>query len=255
MKLRVLIADDELLSRERLRQLLQSEPGIEIVAECASGKEALAAIRKELPDLVFLDVRMPDLDGLGVIKALSGTPSPAIIFVTGYDQFALQAFEVRAVDYLLKPFTRDRFQTALGRARKRLQRDSGTQNVSLLSDLLASLKARHSPLERITIKSGDRIKLVMVAEIDWICAADNYVELHVGKTSHLLRITITALADQLPQKQFLRIRRSVLVNLERIKEIRSKSHGDSLVILHDGTPLAVSRTYRHNLARLVGNLP
>ncbi len=246
MKLRVLIADDESLSRERLRQFLRAEPRIEIVAECASGKETVNAIRENSPDLVFLDVKMPELDGFGVLEALSGTRLPAIIFVTAHDQFAVRAFEEHAVDYLLKPFDQQRFQTALQRARKRLQ------NTSSLSDLLTRFAARRKPLERVTVRSGDRIKLVNVAEIDWISAADNYVEMHVGKTVHLLRMTITALAQQLPQNQFVRISRSALVNSECIKEIRCKAHGDYVVHLHNGARLTGTRTYRRNLAGLLG---
>ena len=254
MKLRVLIADDEPLSRERLRELLRAEPGTEVVAECLNGMEAVNAIRQKSPDLVFLDVKMPELDGFGVLEALNGARLPAIIFVTAYDRYALRAFEAHAVDYLLKPFERERFQIALRRACQRLQAGPGLQSSSSLTDLLASLGAPLKPLERMTIKSGDRIKLVKVAEIDWVSAADNYVELYVGKTSHLVRITITALAVQLPQDQFVRISRSVLVNVDRIKEIRPKAHGDYLIFLCNGTRLPGSRNYRRNLAGLLGRL-
>jgi two-component system LytT family response regulator len=253
MKLRVLIADDELLSRERLRQFLRAEPGTELVAECSNGIEAVNAIQHNSPDLVFLDIKMPELDGFKVIEALNGTLLPAVIFVTAYDQFALQAFAIHAVDYLLKPFDRDRFRMALERARQRLQTGSGVHRASSLSDLLTSFKATLTPLERVTMKSTDgRIKFVRIAEVDWISAAHNYVELYVGKTSHLLRITITALASQLPPSRFVRISRSVLVNPDRIKEISPKSHGDYSIILHNGTCLPGSRNYRNGLAALLG---
>ncbi|HKX62536.1 MAG TPA: LytTR family DNA-binding domain-containing protein [Verrucomicrobiae bacterium] len=255
MKLRVVIADDEPLGRERLRLFLQTEPHAEIVAECRNGIEAVEAIRKTSPDLVFLDVKMPELDGFGVLEALADIPLPAIVFVTAYDQFAVRAFEANAVDYLLKPFDRERFEMAFRRAHQRLQhrpkKPTQTKN-HLLSDVLASLQANPTRLERLTVKSGKRITIVKTADIDWLRAADNYTELHVGNATHLLRLTIGALAAQLPT-QFVRISRSILVNLTRIAEIRSKSHGDCLVILEDGTQLTASRSHRPNLLRLLNN--
>jgi two-component system, LytTR family, response regulator len=201
---------------------------------------------------VFLDVRLPELDGFGVIEGLSGAHLPVIIFITAHDRFALRAFEVHAADYLLKPFDRERFQTALQRARQRLQGNPIARNHQSISEVLAAFETRAKPLERLTIKSQGRISFVATAEIDWICAADNYVELHVGKATHLLRTSINALADQLPKNQFVRISRSKLVNSDRIKEMRSKPHGDYLLLLHDGTHLSGSRTYRQNLAPLLG---
>lgn len=251
MKLRVLIADDEPLSRERLRQFLREDPRAEVVAECASGTEVVGAIREKSPDLVFLDVRMPELDGFGVIAALKGTPLPAIIFVTGYDQFALRAFEVRAVDYLLKPFDRERFQGALQRALEWMRLASDTQRSLRLAGVLETMAARPKSVARLTIKSGGRISFVNPDEIDWIRAADNYTELHVGQAAHLLRMTITSLIDQLPQDRFVRISRSLLVNLDRVKEIRPRSHGDYIVMLQDGVRLSGSRNYRRTLVELL----
>jgi two-component system LytT family response regulator len=255
MKLRVLIAEDEPLSRERLRQLLEAETMTEIVAECATGQEALKAIQQTLPDIVFLDVKMPDLDGFGVIERLSEAHRPVIVFVTAYDRFALRAFEVNAADYLLKPFDRERFRTALLRASERLQRKSDARKTRPLSETLATLETRLNPLDRLMVKSQGRISIVKTVRIDWICAADNYVELHVEDTIHLLRTTITALANQLPENRFARISRSLLVNLDRVMEIHPKSHGDFVVLLHNGTSLTGSRSYRHNLAPLLGNSP
>ena len=253
MKLRVVIADDEPLGRERLRLFLQAEPDSEIVAECRNGKEAVEAIRKTSPDLVFLDVKMPELDGFGVLEALVDVPLPAIVFVTAFDQFAVRAFEANAVDYLLKPFDRDRFETAFQRVRRRLQHLSKQQSRNhLLSEVLASLQSQTARLERLTVKSGKRISIVKTTDIDWLRAADNYTELHVGSVTHLLRMTIGALAAQLPT-QFVRISRSVLVNLTRIAEIRPKSHGDCLVILEDGTQLVASRSHRQDLMKLLNN--
>lgn len=250
--MRVLIADDEPLARERIRQLLSSESTIEIVAECENGTEAVTAIRRSCPDLVFLDVKMPELDGLGVVEELSGSCRPAIIFVTAYDQFALQAFEANAVDYLIKPFDRERFISALQRARERLQGNPWVQSSQRLAELLTALQMRRSGTNRITVRSHGRIHLVNTGEIDWIRTADNYLELHVGSRSHLIRMTMNTIAERLPQDRFLRISRSVLVNVTRIKEVRPKTHGDCSILLADGTRLSASRAYRRNLVRLLG---
>jgi len=254
MRLRVLIADDEPLSRQRVRRFLRGEPGIEIVAECADGKATVAAICKTSPDLLFLDVLMPEMDGFGVIEALNGHRPPAIVFVTAHDRFAVRAFETHGVDYLLKPFDRQRFQIALQRARERVQRDLAPNDKSSLVKLLTSVAAHSPPLERLTVRSRDRICFVKVAEIDWISAADNYVELHVGPKAHLLRMTLAALGNQLPPNRFVRASRSLLVNCERIIELRSKAHGDFLILLRDGRHLLGTRNYRHNFAPLLGTL-
>ena len=247
MSLRVLIADDEQLSRERLKRFLRTEPGTELVAECASGAEALSAIREKAPDLAFLDVRMPELDGFDVIKSLDGVRLPAIVFVTAYDQFALRAFEIDAVDYLLKPFDRHRFQTAVRRARQRLR--AATQpGTASLGELTPELAVTH---DRIAVKSSGRILLIRTSEIDWISAADNYVELHVGNKVHLLRMTISAVTQRLGAERFSRISRSLLVNVNAIKEIHSKSHGDYFVVLNNGVSLPGSRNYRGPLRKLL----
>lgn len=253
MKLRVVIADDEPLGRQRLRQLLRDEPKVEVVAECENGVEALGAIREKSPDLVFLDIKMPEMDGFGVLKALDGNKQPAVIFVTAYDHFAVKAFEMHAVDYLVKPFGRERFQTALNRARHRLRADAVAEGGNSLSNLVGKLNSQLNPLEQVSIKTGDRIRLLKVAEIDWICSADNYAELHTGNGAHLMRVTISTLAEQLPQNRFARISRSHIVNMDRIKEIRPKSHGDYVVLLRNGTELQGTRNYRKNLAALLGN--
>jgi two-component system LytT family response regulator len=221
---------------------------VEIVAECANGSEAVAAIRQEAPDLAFLDVRMPEMDAFGVLEALKDARSPAIILVTAHDQFALRAFDIDAVDYLLKPFDRERFQAALRRARRRLRLDSAKSQ-----EPTAHIAASSKPLERITVKSAGRISIIKIAEVDWISAADNYVELHVGGKTHLLRTTISALANRLPKNRFSRISRSVLVNIDKVKEIRSKTHGDYFVVLHNEATLAGSRNFRHGLDGLLGS--
>lgn len=255
MNLRALIADDEALSRARLRELIEREADIQLVAECANGKEAVDAIRANSPDLVFLDIKMPELDGFGVINAVRAGSMPAVIFVTAHDEFAVRAFEVHAVDYLLKPFDRERFQTALRRARTWLQRDGSARDDQLLSGVLATLQIGRKYLGRIPVKSQGRIAVINTDEIDWICAASNYVELHVGKQCHLLRSAIKTLAEQLPDDQFIQISRSHMVNLERIKEVRSKPHGDFEVLLRDNTTVPGSRSHRDKLRRLLGEDP
>ena len=251
-KLRVLIVDDEPLARERLAQLLREEPAIELVGECADGREALAAIQSHTPDLVFLDVQMPELDGFGVVAGLPRDRLPAIIFVTAYDQFAVRAFEVNAMDYLLKPFDRERFQIALRRAVDQLQRRQPDEITEKLAKLMADLKPESTPAERLAIKAQGRVILVRVEDIDWVEAADNYVHIHAGGESHLHRETMAALERRLPAKQFLRISRSTIVNVERIKELQPMFHGDYVVILRNGTRLSLSRSHRDRLTQLLG---
>ena len=250
MKIKTLIVDDEPLARERMRKLLQSETDIELVGECANGRDAVTVIQRESPDLVFLDVQMPELDGFGVLAEISGRAMPVVVFVTAHDKFALKAFEVHAVDYLLKPFDKERFQAALKKARTHLKRSESSGLNERLSELLAGLQtgARHP--DRIAVRESGRVLFVRATEIDWVEAADNYVSLHVGSESHLLRETMTALEGRLDPKQFLRISRSTMVNVERIKELQPMFHGDYLVILRDGTKLNLSRGYRDKLQQL-----
>ncbi len=246
MRLRVLIADDEALSRERLRQFLLAEPRTEIVAECKTGLEAVEKIRQTSPELVFLDVRMPEMDGFSVLEELKGERQPVIVFVTAHHQFAARAFDVHAVDYLLKPFDRARFQTAFQRALERL--DAATSKPSKTFPEAENKITSHG---RLVVKSQGRISLINVTDIDWIRAADNYVELHLAKVTHLLRASLKDLEVQLPKQSFVRISRSHLVNLERVKEIRSKSHGDALVVLQDGEVLPASRIFLREVRRLI----
>jgi two-component system, LytTR family, response regulator len=253
VKIRALVVDDEPLARERLTSLLASENDIEVVGQCANGAEALGAIQEKTPDLVFLDVQMPELDGFGVLAALEGERRPAVIFVTAHDRFALKAFEVHAIDYLLKPFDRERFQKALDRAREQVKRQQGGQIDERLSALLTGL-AQERQLDRIPVKSSGRVVLVKVSEIDWIEAADNYVNLHTGKEAHLHRETMTALEAKLPASKFLRISRSTMVNVDRIKELQPMFHGDYTIILQNGTKLTLSRGYREALNQLLGKM-
>jgi two-component system LytT family response regulator len=255
MKIRTLIVDDEPLARERLRKLLQSEADLEMVGECANGREALATAQEVRPDLIFLDVQMPELDGFGVVAGLTLDPMPVIVFVTAYDRFALKAFEVHALDYLLKPFDRERFQKTLERARQAVEQrhtgDLSRRLSSLISDLKPE-KADPKPLDRLAIKTEGRVLFFKIDDIDWIEAADNYVSVHIGAEQHLHRETMASLEAKLPPTRFLRISRSTIVNLERIKEMQPMFHGDYVVILKNGTRLSLSRNYRDKLNHLLG---
>ena len=249
MTFKVVIADDERLARERLREFLEAEPGVDIVAECETGSETVLAIQKERPDLVLLDVRMPEMDAFEVIRALGNDHLPAIIFVTGHDQFALRAFEANAADYLLKPFDRDRFRKALHRGRERAKRHAQSHSVSEVMKLFAELKKPSKIARRFAIRLGGRIFVVKPEEIDWIQGAGNYSELHVGTVVHLLRGTLAELEQQLSPTKFIRISRSLIVNVDRIQEIRAKSHGDYGVVLRDGKTLSATRNHRESLLR------
>jgi two-component system, LytTR family, response regulator len=253
MKIRALIVDDEPLARDRVRALAADQPDLEVVGESTDGQEALEAIESLRPDLVFLDIQMPGMDGLEMVGHLDRGAMPAIIFVTAYDQFAVQAFELHALDYLLKPFDDERFAAAVGRARAWLGRATPTEDLKgRIEALLADLRPVGRVPCRLAIKSGGRVLLLRMEDIDWVEAADNYVNLHVGAESHLLRETMNALEKRLPPDRFLRISRSALVNLDRIKELQPLFHGEYAVILRDGTRVTLSRGYRDKLTRLLG---
>lgn len=252
MNLRTLIVDDEALARERLRGFLAGESDIEIIGECGDGAEAIEVLEREQPDLLFLDVQMPELDGFGVLEAARPARPPVVIFTTAFSQHALKAFEVHALDYLLKPFDRDRLRLALDRARERhRQQQSGALNEKLTA-LLAEMRPAPTVVDRLVVKTSGKVVLVKAADIDWIEAADNYVSLHVGNETHLLRETMNALESRLNPKLFLRISRSTIVNLERIKELQPMFHGDYTVILRNGTRLSLSRSHRDRLQHLLG---
>jgi two-component system, LytTR family, response regulator len=251
--MRVLIVDDEPLARQRLRALLEGEPDFEIADECADGRQAVEAIRTHKPDLIFLDVRMPELDGFGVLEAVAEEPRPAVIFVTAYDRFALQAFEVNALDYLLKPFDGERFRKALQRARAQLGRAQTEEVSEQLRTLLEDAKGGRKYLDRVVIKSASRVFFLRVEEIDWVEAAGNYLKLHAGAEAHLLRETMGSLEARLDPEKFLRIHRSTIVNIERIQELQPWFHGDYVVLLRDGTRLTLSRSYRQKFQDLFGN--
>lgn len=250
-RIRTIIADDEPLARRGIRAQLKNEKDFEIISECRNGHEAVKTIETESPDLVFLDVQMPELDGFGVVDAIGPARMPAVIFVTAYDRYALRAFEVHALDYLLKPFDDDRFAGALQRARRHIERKDIDDLGRRLQGLLDDLQPRNKYVDRLVIKSAGRIFFLSVAEVDWIEAADNYVRLHAGSESHLLRETMNNLEKKLDPNQFLRIHRSRIVNIQRVKELRPLFRGEYDILLKDGTRLETGRGYRDRIQKLM----
>lgn len=251
-RIRALIVDDEPLARAMIRRMLSDHADVEIAGECENGSQAIVAIRQSAPDLVFLDVQMPGADGFAVIEALAAEQLPIIIFVTAYDQYAVRAFQVRALDYLLKPFDRERFEQALERARAHIRSERRDDLNARLLDLLADARARAGYLERLIIKAEGRIFFLKTEEIEWIEAEGNYVCLHVKQQKHLFREAISNLEKQLDPRQFQRIQRSAIVNLDFIRELHPWSRGDYKVILRDGTELKLSHRYKSNLDRHLG---
>jgi two-component system LytT family response regulator len=235
-KIRALIVDDEPLARSNLRTLLKRDPDVEIVSECGSGMEALAEIREKKPDLVFLDVQMPECDGFDVLEQLGASTPPALVFVTAYDQYALRAFESGALDYLLKPFDDARFVRTLVRAKQRI----------------GSASAAPQIIERLAIKNAGQVLFLKLSEIEWIEAADYYVCLHVGTRSHLLRRSMAEVNEELQGTSFCRIHRSAIVNLERVRQLATSEDGGSEVVLTSGTRLPLSRRYRKDLQARMG---
>lgn len=246
--MRVLIVDDETHARHGLQALLASERDVEVVGKSANGEQAVEMIRRLKPDLVFLDIEMPDISGLDVIQQIGPDDMPRVIFVTAYDEYAVSAFEASAVDYLLKPFTDERFQDALTRARDLLGSEEDRLLGNRLRKLLEAEIEAPATLERFTVKSGDKLRLFCVDDIDWIEADEYYVKLHIGGEAHLIRQTMNAMQDQLPHDRFARIHRSTIVNLDRIAVIEPLFHGDHEVVLDDGTRLRMSRRRREALA-------
>ncbi|HEU4880490.1 MAG TPA: LytTR family DNA-binding domain-containing protein [Gemmatimonadaceae bacterium] len=241
--LRVVIVDDEHIARQRVRRLLDREGGCVIVAECATGVEAIAAVEKYNPDLLLLDVQMPELDGFGVVAQLSPENTPLVIFVTAHDTHALRAFDVHAVDYVLKPIKADRLRVALDRARLQQGRSEAVERHEQLRELLSSL----ANVERILVKADGRMFFIRMAEIDWVEAYGNYVRVHVGSTAHLLRETMSSMERMLPQDRFARIHRSTIVNLDRVVEMKQWMSGDYNVLLTTGVRVKLSRSYRESL--------
>ena len=248
-RIRTLIVDDEPLARAMLRSFLADDAGIEVIGECGDGYTAIEMIESAAPDLVFLDIQMPDLDGFGVLRALAPAAIPNIAFVTAYDQFALQAFDVHAIDYLLKPFDRERFQRTLERAKQQISLQKRKDVNEELLRMLNEQSARSQPLKRILVKSGDKSFFVRPEEISWIEAQGNYVALHVGAQSFLLRQTVNTLEKQLDPARFQRIERFTIVNLDAIREMHPAGRGEYEIVLKEGVTLKLSHTYRESFLR------
>jgi two-component system LytT family response regulator len=249
-KIRAVVVDDEMPARTRLLELLEKQSDVKVVAAVRSGQEAVPLIRSEAPDLVFLDIQMPGMDGLTVLRQVTPQYMPLTIFVTAYDKYAIQAFEAHALDYLLKPFSDERFESALQHAREQMR----TQAAGELSLRLARLLEKPDGpaeglgyLERIAIKFTGRVIFLEVRDIDWIEAAGVYVYLHVGSKAHLYRATVGQLQERLNPKNFIRVHRSTIINTDRILELKPRTHGDYGIILKDRTELTLSRGYRPQL--------
>lgn len=249
----VLIVDDEPRARGLIRKMLRSASEFEVVGECSNGYEAIAAVKNLKPDLMLLDVQMPEVDGFAVLEGLRGEPLPQVVFITAHDRYALRAFEANALDYLLKPFDEDRLVAMLQRARDRLaQVAESEQNRTILS-LLDNLKASRSYLERFVVRIRGRMLLLPVDEVDWIESEDKYVRLHVKSASYLIRDTLTRLQGALDPKQFLRVHRSTIVRLGFVQEIYSDFHGDHRIVLRNGRELPLGRNYRDHFFNSIEN--
>ena len=252
MSIKAIIVDDVALAREHIRRSLRDDD-IEIIAECENGRAAIGAIREMSPDLVFLDVQMPEVDGFDVIKAIGVEEMPSIVFVTAYDEFALNAFEVNAIDYLLKPFDHERLAKAVERAKRLINANGSSDFETKLRKLLAETREEPRYLKRIPVKSSRGTSLVLTEEIDWIGSEGHYLELYVGRERHLIREKLGDLEQKLDPQNFARIHRSTIVNLNRVKSLHALFNGDQLVILENGRELNLSRTYSEEvIKRLVG---
>jgi two-component system LytT family response regulator len=257
MRIRAVIADDEELARRGLRALSRRCEDLDLICECRNGREAVDAIRQHRPDLVFLDVQMPGMTGFDVISAIADTHRPHVVFVTAYDTFALRAFEVHALDYLLKPVNEERFDAALARVRAAISHVADNAIIQRVRQVAADLQVATSPTmasgtDRLPIKANGKIIVIRFADIDWIEADRDYVSVHVGAKTWLLRETVSALELRLALSGFVRIHRSALVNAERVKELRPQEKGEYTVVLNDGTELKLTRNYRAAVERLVG---
>jgi two-component system LytT family response regulator len=251
-QIRVLLVDDEPLARDMIREMLSDDPLVGIVCECVNGQEAVLAINAHSPDILFLDVQMPEIGGFEVLEALKTKRLPHVIFVTAYDQYAVRAFEVHALDYLLKPFDRERFDASWQRARAQVLREKNGNLDQHILALLRELKAGSNYLKRLVVKTNGRVFFLDMDEIDWLEAEGNYVNVHMGTKTHLIRETIGGLEAQLDPKKFLRIHGSAIVRVDCIKELHPWFHGEYRVILHNGIQLTLSRTHRENLQEALG---
>ena len=249
VRINTVIADDEPLARKKLRILLAAENGVRIVAECSDGKQTIAAVKKHKPDMLLLDIQMPEADGFQVLSSIPSDEMPIVIFTTAYDQYAVRAFDQHALDYLLKPFDQERIHRALERTRTELLKTGNGELTSRILDWLASSRAEVD--RRLVIKAGGRVVFLNSDEIDWIEAAANYVRVHAGKDNYLLREGIGSIAQRLDPGQFLRVHRSTIVNVSRIRELQPCNSAEYIVVLKDGKELSCSRGYRAELQHLI----
>ena len=251
MTIRTVIVDDEPWARSRISALLATEPDFSIASECANVEQAVESISTEAPDLVFLDVQLRDRTGFDVIDAIGADAMPLVVFVTAYDTYTLQAFDVHALDYLLKPFDETRLQVSLNRARKRLQSPASDQ--AALRSLLATMRSERRYLERLAVTQRDGLIFVRTADVDWLEASGNYVTIHVGRDRYLVRETLNAMESRLDPRQFMRLHRSTIVNIDRLRQLSPWVRGEQAAVLADGTQLTVGRAYRGRLAALINN--
>lgn len=249
--IRALIVDDEPLPRERIRTLLAEHRDIAVIGECRDGQEAANTILAERPDLVFLDIQMPELDGFEVIQAISDEDLPAIVFVTAFDEYAIRAFEVNAIDYLLKPINAARFEKAVRRAIDRLANSNGRKPDRQLLDFVERLRAERQYTARFVVRSGSKLSFVRASEVDWIDVADNYVRLHAASREHLVRDTLKSVESQLDPEIFVRVHRSLIINLDRLASVEPAFHGEYIVTMKDGAKLTTSRSYSERLRALL----
>lgn len=242
-KIRAIVVDDELLARKRIRSFLAGEEDFEIVAECGDGVNAIQAVEELRPDLVFLDIQMPGIDGFEVLESIDTDDFPMVVFVTAHDKYAIKAFEVRALDYLLKPFDEERFSETLDRVREWIGKGRG-EHRDKIDDLLGEMGAKRGKLDRLLIKSAGRVFFLPLSRIDWIEAAGNYVRIHAGSEIHLMRESMGGTEEQLPPDRFVRVHRSAIVNLKRIKELLPSVKGEFDIHLRNGKKITLSRKYR-----------
>ena len=242
-RITAIIADDEPLARRRSTRLLRERDDVEIVAQCSGGSDAIAAIREHHPDIVLLDIQMPDVDGFGVISEIGVSSMPSVVFVTAYDQHAIRAFEINAVDYLVKPYTAERFHAAVDRAISRLGKKED------LSNVLQKFFEEGRVSDRIIVRDRDRMKLVRAHDIDWIESEANYVRLHVGTTSHLIRGNLGKLEEKLSAYGFVRVHRRFLVNVDRVSEVQPWFGGDAIIVMSNNKKVRLSRTFRESFEK------
>jgi two-component system, LytTR family, response regulator len=252
MKLTTLIVDDEPLAREGLRALLSKDSEVTAIREARNGREAVESVRKHKPDLVLLDVQMPEMDGFAVVEAIGADSMPSVIFVTAHDQYAIHAFEMNALDYLLKPVMEERFVRAMARAKDRIRLHSADANRQIIG-LLDAIATPRKYLTRLALRSAARISFLDTDEVDWFRAAENYVEIHSGQMTHLLHVTMNALEESLDPERFVRVHRSVIVNMKQIQHLEPNAHGEYVITLRNGTRVQSGRTYADRLKALVQN--